>query len=449
MANLNPPVSFTELFQAMPDVYNGVYQAYLAEYGNFQRTEEEMQKLSTVDFPADQVPAVFIFQDNHRNIRAVHHMHKITRPLGQPPGQWDNVCIGFSSDIHEGHITTLVLPTPELFTATPNTIVPTTATMQQRLTTAANGMLQQFDINDADVEEVRSRRVIPVPHAYVMQFLYRSLTPSDAWQQIGMQIIADGREADCMVLLNFLRMTAVNERAQLRNDPDLLPRVAIVEDVAPPHGDGVFFAHLTRKLRTLLPAGTMAPTPNAVLQQVMHGQNMLRQTLQEAAIDNRAARLHEQEVAAAPKTVSEVFPAHAAKIRALCDAGNDDDLLPELWKQLARAGGKKTAGFNLFQELATARACDPTSARVHPIVSATLYEQISKFRIGTSDQEDLKIGLSPFLMCPTGYLIEYVIRRRRWMVLQLDGSVVTDRIRQWTTFTSPNSVSVGCERRHD
>ena len=40
---------------------------------------------------------------------------------------------------------------------------------------------------------------------------------------------------------------------------------------------------------------------------------------------------------------------------------------------------------------------------MQPIVSASLYEQISKFRIGTSDQEDLKIGISPFLMCPTGY----------------------------------------------
>jgi hypothetical protein len=46
--------------------------------------------------------------------------------------------------------------------------------------------------------------------------------------------------------------------------------------------------------------------------------------------------------------------------------------------------------------LATTQANDADSARV-------LYEQVSKFRIGTGNTEDLKVGLSPFLMCPVGY----------------------------------------------
>ena len=241
-----PPASFTELFQAMPDVYDGVYHAYLAEYADVNKTDEELYLLSTAMFPADQVPAVFAFQDNNRQIRTVHHIHKFTKPLGQPPGPWDNTCIGFASDIHEGHITSWILPVPELFTTTPATLVPTSATMQVHLAAAANGRLHPFDENDADVEVVQSRRFVPIPHAYIMQFLFRTLTPADAWNQIGLQIIADGREADCQVLLNFLRMATINELGQLRNDPDLLPVIALVEDVHPPNGDGVFYAHLTR-----------------------------------------------------------------------------------------------------------------------------------------------------------------------------------------------------------
>lgn len=395
------PTSFTELFQHMPDIYNGVYQDFLNEYHDENKTPEQLLRLSTTDFPMDQVPPVFIFLDNQRKIRSIHHPHIITPIIGQPAGQWNNVCIGFVSDLHDGHITCLELPN-NMFTMSLPTRVPTAATMQAQLAANNNDMIPPLEAG-VDIEEIASRRMIPVPHAYIARFLFRTLTPSEAWNQVGLQVIADGRENDCRILLDFLRMCAVNTRGQLRNDPVLLPLVATIVDVHPPVGDATFYAHLTRKLRSLLPAGVMAPTPNAIIQQVVHGQNMLRQTLQENAVENRAARLQEHETANAPKTVSEAFPAHAAKLRALCDAGNDDDLLPDFWKQLARVNGKKTVGFTLFQELVTARALDPESARVQSIVSAALYEQVSKFRIGSGDQEDLKTGVSPFLMCPIGY----------------------------------------------
>jgi hypothetical protein len=40
---------------------------------------------------------------------------------------------------------------------------------------------------------------------------------------------------------------------------------------------------------------------------------------------------------------------------------------------------------------------------VQPIVSATLFEQLANFQLGSIDLEDVKLGLSPFLMCPVGY----------------------------------------------
>jgi hypothetical protein len=411
MANVAPnapvglaaPTTFTELFQMMPDAYAGVYLNYLTEYMDPQKAPDELLRMSTAIFPADQVPAVFIFQDNHRKIRAIHHLHQITRPIGQAPGPWDNVCIGFTTDIHEGHITTVRLPTNEVFTAVGPCEVPTVATMPAQLANAnADGTIRPV-VAGNDTEQVTTRRTLPIPYPYIMQFLFRSLTPTEAWNQIGTQIIADGREQDCLALLNFLRVAVVDTLAQVRNAPDTLPASCLIADVVPPEGDPQYFSHLTRKLRVLLPGGTMAPTPTAVLQQVMHGQNALQQTLREAALDNRAARLQEQETANAPKTFSEVFPAHSSKVRALCEAGDDDEALPEFWRLLAQAGGKKSVGFNLFQEMLTARACDPASAKVQNVVLPSLYEQVQKFQIGSTDQEDLKRGISPFLMCPVGY----------------------------------------------
>jgi hypothetical protein len=156
-------------------------------------------------------------------------------------------------------------------------------------------------------------------------------------------------------------------------------------------------------LKAILPGGTAAPTPQAVLHQVMRGQTMLQQTLYNVAEGNQVDRQREQDTAHAPKTVSEAFPAHAAKIRQICNAGNEDENLPRYWTLWARESGKKSTGFRLLQALATERANDHESARVQSIVSATLFEQLANFQLGSIDLEDVKLGLSPFLMCPVGY----------------------------------------------
>jgi hypothetical protein len=405
--NLQPvdvPMTFSALFQSMPDEYNGDYQEYLNTYGVNNTTAVELLRTSTTEFEPDRVPSVFLFQDQQRIIRTVHHLHTIKRLPGQPVGPWDNVCIGFSSDIHGGHITTLQLPAEELFTTIPLTAVPTIATMAMKLQAAENGHIRPHAHGEPDTEQISSRKMIPVPKAYVQQFLFRALDPRDAWNEIGVQIIEDGRERSCSVLLNFLRLSAVSALGN-RNEPDQIggPLVALTGMVQPPMGDASFYTHLGRKLKAILPGGTAAPTPQAVLHQVMRGQTMLQQTLYNVAEDNRVDRQREQDTVRAPKSVSEAFPAHAAKIRQICNAGNEDDRLPSFWTLWARESGKKSTGFRLLQALATERANDRESARVQPIVSATLFEQLANFQLGSIDLEDVKLGLSPFLMCPVGY----------------------------------------------
>jgi hypothetical protein len=162
------------------------------------------------------------------------------------------------------HLTLVVLPVQELFAAVQAVRVPTVATTRERLEAANQGRLCPLYPDDEETEVVGAPRIIPVPHAYVHQFFFQTLTPAQAWNQIGMQMVADRREDDCGAVLNFLRMTLIDKLGQQRNDPNVLPQVAVIDYVIPPLGDAIFFGHFARKLRTLLPGATMAPTPNAV-----------------------------------------------------------------------------------------------------------------------------------------------------------------------------------------
>ena len=49
--------------------------------------------------PADQVPAVFVYQDNNQTIRIVHHIHRVESPLGQPANPLTNLILGFTGEV--------------------------------------------------------------------------------------------------------------------------------------------------------------------------------------------------------------------------------------------------------------------------------------------------------------------------------------------------------------
>ena len=105
----------------------------------------------------------------------------------------------------------------------------------------------------------------------------------------------------------------------------------------------------------------------------------------------------------APKSFTEVYPAIAPSLRKLCDAGEDDSELPEFWQLFAAARGKKQQCFPALEALLSTRANDPASARVHPILPAKLYESLAQFKLGNPNIDKIHLGLSPFMMCPSGY----------------------------------------------
>lgn len=98
------PTTFAQLFASMGDVYNGVYAPFLAEYSaNNGDTPEAVMLRTVTQLPADQVPAVLLYQDMHRMIRVVQHIHNVDRPFGQPANPLTGAILGFSGEVQ--HIT--------------------------------------------------------------------------------------------------------------------------------------------------------------------------------------------------------------------------------------------------------------------------------------------------------------------------------------------------------
>lgn len=402
----------------MADTYQGIYAPFLAEYSsNAQQNAEALLSRTASRLPVNQVPSVFLYQDSRNLLRTIHHIHQVDTPFGQPPTPLTDMYLGFYTDIHNGIAQVLQVPI-SFFSTTGNIAVPTSEALTVQLAAANNGMVGPFNHNDPDTEIINTRRAVPIPHAYVGLILHRTLTPMEAWQQLGQQIILDGREQDCSILINFLRAATVVVRGQGRAQPDQPPSTVQAVALLPPI-DGPIPEHIHEKLCLFLP-GAFTPVAPGDAQAIADGLAGIRadRLLEREAAAEAAATA--AEVAAAPKSFSEMFPSNAASIRRLCLVGHDDDLLPEFWRNFAANKGKKGPGMSNFSQLTLQRSKAPDSARVCPIVSTALYVNISAFELGATDLQVITQGVSPFLMCPEGYIKanETTMLNRQYMMLQ-------------------------------
>ena len=130
----NAPTTFLELFRTMDDVYNGVYAPFFAQYSPANAiTAGDLMQLTVTRFPADQVPAVFVYQDMHSTIRIMHHPHIVTCPFGQPATPLTNAILGFYDEVRHGTAQVIQLPSDSFFASTGEVVVPTSSTMMALL----------------------------------------------------------------------------------------------------------------------------------------------------------------------------------------------------------------------------------------------------------------------------------------------------------------------------
>ena len=129
-----------------------------------------------------------------------------TPQLGQPASQWDNQHFALKGELVHSR-PTIVSWGNQYFHQTAQHRVPTIAAITAALAGDPNATeLGPFTVADADTEIIRTRGCVFVPPPYVRPFLVTgSLTPRDAWEQVGTQVVADGREVSCKPFLDFLR----------------------------------------------------------------------------------------------------------------------------------------------------------------------------------------------------------------------------------------------------
>ena len=396
----NAATTFLAKFNAMGDIFNGVYGPFLAEYeaNNGVQAEVVLQNTLT-QLPVDRCPSVYVYQDPEHTLRIVHHLHRVEREMGQPDNPLTDVVLGFTGEVEFNLAQVVRIPEP-FFATTGEVRVPTVAALGDMLAAAPNGMLGPFEPDADDTELVNTRRAIPIPFAYLPLFTFRSLSPSQAWIQVAAQIIEDDRADDCAVLIDFFRVALVIRRGAVRNQPNLPPATAQPAALAAPL-DGPLNQHIHRKLTAYLPALFLGQPQQGM--PAAQAAVLIGQSVAEGFEALRADRAQEREAQDATKSFSAQYPASGGPIRRLCLVGDDDDLLPEFWKFLASVKTKKVQGLPALNSLLDARINDPTSAGVRPIISAALYSTISSFALATIDYEDITQGVSPFVMCPLGF----------------------------------------------
>lgn len=443
--NAAPPLprTFAELFASLPDAYGGAYQAFFHDMNpDPALTGAEVRVLITHMFPTDTVPSVWLYQDRLTGqIQTVVIPHTIQGVNG-PHNPWVGRTIAFASDILYGQIASIAFPDALCDRADP-VRVPTIENMQAEL--AANGQavfLGPYADNDPDTEEVITRRTVPVPHVYVPLVLFRSLTPREAWLQLGEAIVMDQRQADCAPLLNFLRAATVfsplpqaavapagpagaaaaaaqqagapqggaaqpgaaaAQAAGGVNVPGGAPVTLCPPTMTPNLPDAQLMEHIRRVYLRYLPALGVPDLPHHLTQQLLQSTIVLRDALEGAAVAQQQQAQAQVAAPAENKSFSAVYPGMAQGLRKLCGAGNDDELLPTFWKTFAAAGGKKNQCLPALTTLLNQRALEQDSPKIQQVVVNRLYENLQQFCVGSTDVEDLPLGLSPFIVCPAGY----------------------------------------------
>ena len=82
-------------------------------------------------------------------------------------------------------------------------------------------------------------------------------------------------------------------------------------------------------------------------------------------------------------------------LTSMCGVGAEAYLLP-FWQRMANC--KKKEGINILQAMLHDRA-ETLGAFPHvPVVTLELYDAISEFCLGSTNMDDLLVGLNPFII---------------------------------------------------
>ena len=387
--------TYAEHYAALPDDLQGRYDRLLAPYDPASGRSHQ-QLLHRLLSMSDTSPKAFVGLVEHSGSYCTVLVHRITLFKSHPVdvSDWDGKALGFGGDVMPGnHIELMEVP-EDAFAVAPEHVVPT----RENVTHLLSGnppveVLGPFTAGDPDTEPLKCRKMVPVPAAYLHLLLDRTLTPRQLWEQVGGAIIADAKEVECGVLLNWIR-AALTARSSTATPPATLASPILLgrlSEVFPPiRVEPVLQAHHWEVLRTDLPA--LDPSRLAPTDQMASLVDVLR-------LENAAARQDQVEArarAAAPKTPTSAFPQFATIWRRNLGVADDGGLphIYHLWANSTKAE-RRVALQTAFNERVESGL---SASRTTPLATKELYEMVVQGQLASHlfEGEDLSKGLSPF-----------------------------------------------------
>ena len=391
-------VTYMEKYTAAEDIYQGAYDALLAAHHPDAALPPADVLQTALSLKDSGIPDVYAYQEHDTlKIRTVHRITQAAKIPGVASA-WDGLTFAFEGDVSlPGLINVVQLPA-NLFHLTTAVQAPTSNTLNALWAAAAAVFVDcvgPCQAGDADVAQVVTRRMMPVPHAYVRLLYNRTLTPQQAWQEVAEQIILDGRSVDCSRFLDFLRVACTFRPVPNNGVDPTPPATAQADPLTVPLTDAKLKGQIWAWLARDLPA--LDSKPHDTFQsQMVDNAALIRRELQL----QRADKVADRQALKAPKTVTDAFPAYANKLRNICGV-DTDDALPTFWKQWATVSGKnKSQGMALLQQLLNNRAKEADSSREALVLSVALFEIILRFDFGADGADAVDQGFSPFLVMP-------------------------------------------------
>ena len=390
------PTTYLQRYQQQQQQINDQYDNFLAPFAPTSGRSHESLTRRTLS-SGHSVPKAYLGLVEFGGTLSSVLIHRLTEFISHPVqvSSWDGMILGFGGDVLPGnHIELTQLP-PNAFEVAGEqrvaTIAHTHALLAAEPTTTKLG---PFNDGDPDTELVKTRRMVPVPPAYVPMVLDRPLDPKQLWEQVGGTIIADGQEAECGVLLDWLRV-ALTWRAPAPPSTTARPPVNLLGSLAttfpPLRVDAALQSRRWEILRQDLPA--LDPS---TIQPADHLLNLVDNLRAEQA----ATRLEQAEArnrATAPKQPTTVFPQAAVLWKRYCLVATDDDLPPiyHTWANSTKAERRITLQAAFDERVESGLGV----ARVSPLATKELYELLFQGKLGSHPHEgdDLSKGLSPFM----------------------------------------------------
>jgi hypothetical protein len=244
-----PITTYEQLYQQQADVLGEQGQQYVAAFMDRFGPEESSsgdetpETLCTLVVTASQVvPKVLVYMtiDGATGAPMIRVMHRVTTV---PPAmaatlatRWDNQAFAFASDVTVGpgnnsiNVSIVHFPTgdagtnpAEPFGIVAAVTVPSTLSEMDNAWTAASGAdscIGPFVNGAANTEQLRARRLVPVPQHYIHLVLGRTFTPRQFWEDVIGAIRADNNEVMCATLVNWARVASTYRRRPVDFDDD-------------------------------------------------------------------------------------------------------------------------------------------------------------------------------------------------------------------------------------